>query len=686
MHRMSFNQGAMSHKPVSSYRRDIDGLRAISVLMVVAFHAFPKWFSGGFIGVDVFFVISGFLITGIILDDVDAQRFSILRFYQRRIRRIFPALLVLLVSVLVAGWFLLSPDEYKQLGWHVFSSGLFFQNITLFFEAGYFDVVADYKPLLHLWSLSVEEQFYLVYPLLLAVLARAGRLTLGVTALAALSLGACLFQTHSQGHSVQSFYLPQYRFWELLMGSLVQIRTRSSGALPFRWLSLLGIVLLAAGLAFTSRTTPFPGLMTLLPVFGAVCILGAQPSNWFASRILGARLLVAIGLISYPLYLVHWPLFSFARLLTAQEPTWLIKSALILSSCVLAVLTYFVVERPLRFGGSKAGTSWLDWRTIVLVSGMLLSILAGYYVCITGGVPSRPVASLLDRYIQDRIGVSVEIKKRYRLVSCAREPLISRGAHPDCSMYGPNSASETIVVWGDSHADAWASVFFEIAQKRGARIVLFHHLGFPPLLDVVRTDIEAKAHNCMDPERAKAIVESIQQLKPSHVFLIARWSLYANGWYKGGKLLPATHFLSTNPDTPADLATSRQALATKLPETVYALAQASPVTIVKTLPVLKSDIDAIFLGRAIATSVEEHLTAEQFSNHLIEGLVKNSDPSLRPITVMDPASLMCAEDTCAAIIGRTVMYNDDNHITSQGAMLYEDTLASYLKPAGSSAE
>ena len=149
----------MSNEAIQNYRRDIDGLRAISVLIVLAFHAFPEWVAGGFIGVDVFFVISGFLITGIILNDVDAGRFTILRFYHRRIRRIFPALVVVLLLSLLAGWVLLSNDEYKQLGWHVFASGLFFQNIALFSEAGYFDIVADYKPLLHLWSLSVEEQF-----------------------------------------------------------------------------------------------------------------------------------------------------------------------------------------------------------------------------------------------------------------------------------------------------------------------------------------------------------------------------------------------------------------------------------------------------------------------------------------------------------------------------------------------
>lgn len=669
----------MSKEPISHYRRDIDGLRAISVLIVVAFHAFPELVPGGFIGVDVFFVISGFLITGIILNDVDSQRFTIWRFYHRRIRRIFPALLAVLLSVLVAGWLLLGPEEYKQLGWHIFSSGLFFQNIALFLEAGYFDIVADYKPLLHLWSLSVEEQFYLFYPIFAALLVRRGKLVPAVIAVALLSCGACLFQTHVKGEAAQSFFLPQYRFWELMAGSLIQIYTRSVGTLSYRYLPVVGVLILSLGVGLTSRSTPFPGLMTLLPVFGAMCVLVTQPTNWFSSRVLGARVMVAIGLISYPLYLIHWPIFSFARIITAHEPTWLVKCGLILGSCFLATITYFLVEKPLRFGSSKSNRRWLDWRTIALVTGMAFSTASGYYVFSSGGVPSRAIASNLQRYINDRISVGIEIERRYKHLSCDREPLIARGALPACSLYGPNTASETIVVWGDSHAEAWASVFFEIAQKRGVRVVLFRHQGCAPLLDVIRTDGQTNASNCTHPERAKAIVETVQRLKPSHVFFIARWSLYANGWYKGGNLQAATHFLSTSPDTPADLATSRQALATKLPETVYGLAQVSPVTIVKTLPILKADIDAVFLGRVTATSLEEHRATEQFPNQLIEELIKNSDPSLRPITVMDPANLICTGGTCAVTLNLTVMYKDDNHITPQGSLLYEGEIIKFLQ-------
>jgi peptidoglycan/LPS O-acetylase OafA/YrhL len=663
----------MSHEPIHNYRRDIDGLRAISVLIVLAFHAFPEWVPGGFIGVDVFFVISGFLITGIILNDIEADRFTILRFYHRRIRRIFPALVVVLFLVLIAGWSLLSNDEYKQLGWHVFASGLFFQNIALFSEAGYFDIAADYKPLLHLWSLSVEEQFYLVYPLFIFLIARSRALAIWVASIAAFSFGACMFQTYVRADAVNSFFLPQYRFWELMAGSLVQIGLRSKRGISFTYLPVIGVLLLAVGVAFTSRSIPFPGFITLLPVVGAMCVLMGNPTSWFSSRLLGSGIMVSIGLISYPLYLFHWPLFSFARIVTTHEPSTIMKWGLILASFVLATVTYLLVERPLRFGASKSNSRWKDWRTIALLATMIVAICAGYYIFRNGGLPSRAISSHLGRHIHDRISVGIEIENRYKHLSCDQEALVDRGALPACSMYGPKDAQDTIVVWGDSHAEAWMSVFFDIAKRFNKRVIIFRQLGCAPLLDAVRTDGQAHSQNCAS-ERAKAIVATVQNLKPKHVFLVARWSLYANGWYVGGNLQPATHFLSTDPNQPADMELSRKTIATKLPETIYAMAQAAPVTIIRTLPVLKADVEAIFLERTTPTTLAEHRAWESFTDHIIDTTIRNAPPSHKPITTLDPAELLCSEDPCAIAINNTVMYKDDNHISAQGSLLFENEI------------
>lgn len=669
----------MSQAHIANYRRDIDGLRAISVLIVLVFHAFPEWLPGGFIGVDVFFVISGFLITGIIVNDIEANRFTILSFYNRRIRRIFPALIVTLTSALIGGWILLSNEEYQQLAWHVLASGFFFQNITLFSEAGYFDVVADYKPLLHLWSLSVEEQFYVAYPLLLLLLARSRALLFWIGLLALISFAACMFQTYIVGEAANAFFLPQYRFWELLAGALVQIKMRSTGKIASPYLSLIGVLLLSIGVCCTSRFIPFPSLITLLPVVGAMCVLAGDSKSAFSARILGSSILVALGLISYPLYLFHWPLFSFARIVTAQEPSASLKLGLIALSVALATVTYLLIERPLRFAKTRSKSKWGDWRVGIILIGMALAIGGGYYVYRSNGVASRAIGSNLDRHMRDRITVGIEIEKRYKHRSCDREPLLDRAALSGCLMYGPDDASETIVVWGDSHAEAWSSVFFDIADRFGKRVIIFRQLGCAPILDAVRTDGGAFSQNCKNSDYSKAVVATVQNLKPKRVFLVARWSLYSNGWYVGGQLQPATHFLSTNSGRPATLETSRETIRSNLPKTLYALAEAAPVTVVKTIPILKAGVEAIFLKRMAPTTAAEHRLTEGFVNDIFEHAMLSAPSSLKAISTWDPAELLCREDQCAIAINKTVMYRDDNHITPQGSLLFENEILGTLR-------
>jgi hypothetical protein len=241
-------------------------------------------------------------------------------------------------------------------------------------------------------------------------------------------------------------------------------------------------------------------------------------------------------------------------------------------------------------------------------------------------------------------------------------------------MYGPDDAADTIIVWGDSHAEAWASVFFDIAKRFNKRVILYRQIGCAPLLDVVRTDGQAHSQNCMTSERATAIVHSIQQLNPKHVFLVARWSLYAHGWYVGGTLQPATHFLSTDPHQPGNVESSQKTLATKVPETLYAIAQAAPITVIKTIPVLKADVEAIFIKRTTPTTLTEHRQREGFTDEVIESAIKNAPASLHPITILDPAELVCSQEECATAINNTVMYKDDNHITPQGSLLFENQI------------
>ena len=383
------------------YRADIDGLRAIAVLSVVGFHAFPTWVKGGFIGVDIFFVISGFLISTIIFQSLQRGSFGFAEFYSRRIRRIFPALLVVLVASFAFGWIALLPHEYKQLGKHIAGGAGFVSNFVMWSESGYFDDAADTKPLLHLWSLGIEEQFYIVWPLLLW-LSWKRRLNLLAVALAVGVISFALNVYDAGTDVLAAFYEPQSRFWELMTGSvLAYLMRHGRGVAPPEpasrglkaWLhrqihapeahgpngktlrdiqSALGAALIAVGLFVITKDKLFPGWWALLPTVGAALLILAGAQARFNAAVLSNRVLVWIGLISFPLYLWHWPLLSFARIVEGETPSRELRVAAVLVSIVLAWLTYALIEKPIRSG--KHGQS----KAIILFMLMLVVGGVGY--------------------------------------------------------------------------------------------------------------------------------------------------------------------------------------------------------------------------------------------------------------------------------------------------------------------
>lgn len=355
----------MSSNLLPDYRPDIDGLRAVAVLSVVAFHAFPDAVRGGFVGVDVFFVISGFLISTIILRSLDAGNFSFADFYARRIKRIFPALALVLATFLLLGWAFFLKDEFRQLGAHTVAGAAFLSNFLLMREAGYFDTAAELKPLLHLWSLGIEEQFYLVWPLLLALAYRFRRNPM-VVILTILAISFALNVGRAGGrHAVQTFYHPLTRFWELLLGSTlawISLHGREAFDAALRRLlpatdrqsslqdtkSFLGLAFISAAVLLLDRDCIFPGWWALLPTLGAFLLISAGPNAAVNRRLLAHPVLVFVGLISYPLYLWHWPLLAFARIIEAGTPSAALRIALVALGIVLAYLTYRFVERPVR--------------------------------------------------------------------------------------------------------------------------------------------------------------------------------------------------------------------------------------------------------------------------------------------------------------------------------------------------
>ncbi len=381
------------------YRPDIDGLRAVAVLSVVFYHGFPGSLRGGFVGVDIFFMISGFLISTIIFQSIDQGSFSVSNFYSRRIRRIFPALAIVLISVLAFGWLCLFPDELQQLGKHTAASAGFIQNFILWREVGYFDNASETKPLLHIWSLGIEEQFYLIWPLLLWMASKLGKINDGhheklCCFLATISVFVLSFVLNLdlvKLDPAKTFYLPQYRFFELALGGMLSwwvlygsgIWTTPVDKQKRAFLarfderrirnvsSITGFLILLIAFGQFNKQTVFPGKNALIPIFATAMIIWAGPQSWFNNKILSNKVLVWFGLISFPLYLWHWPIFAFGRIVYGGIPALEFRFIAVAISILLSWLTVRFIEGPFRFGNTRVP---LKLATLGLV------------VCAVGGI------------------------------------------------------------------------------------------------------------------------------------------------------------------------------------------------------------------------------------------------------------------------------------------------------------
>jgi peptidoglycan/LPS O-acetylase OafA/YrhL len=368
------------------YRSDIDGLRAFAVTSVLIFHAFPSFIPGGFVGVDVFFVISGFLISGIIFKELESSCFSFASFYARRVKRIFPALITVLTTSYAFGWFFLFNDDFRRLGSHIFRATLFLSNFILWREAGYFDNAADTKPLLHLWSLGIEEQFYIVWPVILWVFWRFKALRLPLVAL--LTTASLVWNIYqSQLDLTHDFYSPLTRFWELSAGAWLALHLGRHPKAHQRanLISGLAVFLLLAAVYVIDSKKAFPGGWALMPVLGAVLLIYAGPTAWCNRVLFSNPAMVWVGAISYPLYLWHWPALAFARIVEGATPSITVRLGAVSLAALLAWGTYVWIEKPIRFGWKSA------LRTPLLILAMAVLGYVGLACKNAGGYPDRPI-------------------------------------------------------------------------------------------------------------------------------------------------------------------------------------------------------------------------------------------------------------------------------------------------------
>lgn len=497
-----------------AYRPDIDGLRAVAIISVVIYHALPGVFPGGFVGVDVFFVISGFLISSILLRNLHQGTFSIANFYLSRTRRLLPALVTVLVAAYGAGWLLLMPQEFSQLGTQIVGGATFLQNFVLWRQEGYFDSASELKPLMHLWSLGIEEQFYLIYPLILWFSFKRRVLLPAILACAAVSFLLNILRV--QAHPVEAFFLPHTRFWELLLGGALACWMLRPDAFWHRLPGLLsdlasglGLLLIASPVVLLDSHRAFPGWWALLPVTGTLLLLASANTSRLGRHVLANRVFVYIGLISYPLYLWHWPLLSFGKMLDPNLPT-AARVTLALASVVLAALTYHWIEKPLRARVRPR-------IAVSLLGGSLVAVaLTGFQAVASQGIPSRLPDAL-----------QAVANYRYAYEADARYPACWLTAKDSGSAFAPECfenlgvhGTKSLIVWGDSYA---ARLYPGIATAFGDRysIAQTTRNSCPPLLD-------NQYDTCRDSN--EFTFSLIKKHPNATVVMFAVWDQYAKDW------------------------------------------------------------------------------------------------------------------------------------------------------------
>jgi peptidoglycan/LPS O-acetylase OafA/YrhL len=653
------------------YRADIDGLRAVAVLSIVLFHLGVDAFGGGYVGVDIFFVISGFLITSIIVRELADGSFTIARFYERRVRRILPALIVVLVATLLVGLVMLRPAQLGELAKSAIATSFFSSNFYFHSLSGYFDGPSEAKPLLHTWSLAVEEQYYILFPLLLILLKRRlnGRYRLPVVVLSVLSLGACVVTTGIS--ETTAFFLIPFRAWELLLGSLLAlgtvppVRTYASRNL----LAVGGLVLVLTSVFLFTASTPFPGAAALLPTLGTAAVIHAGSAGPNAiGRALSVRPMVFIGLISYSLYLWHWPVVVYAKQYLINEPTDAEKGMMFLAALVLATLSWKYVEAPFRdrrrFAPRArlfAGAGAVSLLVVVAAAGLVLA----------GGLPGRNLPEGMSGIVAADPG--------WQHWKDCEELGEDNNRNPELCDIGLEGVDPSFMLWGDSHALALASAVNLTAADAAEGGLIAVRTGCPPLLGIAR---EGRA-SCVEFNRA--ILSRLQAEDGIRtVVLAARWTLAADGErYKNepGRAVVLTDF-EASPDMPADNASLFER---GLGRTLDALEQAGKtVVLVGQVPEIGLDVPASnysarLTGRdvnqMIAPSIDEFDQRTRTARSVLDRVLSG-----RNVRRIEPASRLCDEQRCAVAVDGVPLYRDDNHLSLRGNVLIADLFDSVFEP------
>jgi len=644
-----------------NYRPDVDGLRAIAVIPVVFYHAGLAGISGGFVGVDVFFVISGYLITRIIHDEMLEQRFSILHFYERRARRILPALFTVMTVTLAMGWYWLAPSEYDALARAAGSVLAFLSNVWFWRNSGgYFDGATDYLPLLHTWSLAVEEQFYILFPLLLLGLVRLGvRVTQLVTlAMVTVSLALAVWATPQMPSA--SFYLLPTRFWELGVGSLLAIGLAPNTAprLLREGVAATGLAAILYAVIVYDDSTVFPGLAAIPPVLGAAGLIWAGGAGGsFANRALALRPVVFVGLLSYSLYLWHWPIMAFARNLLMDlhlPPVW--QAGTIALSLLLAFVSWRLVERPFRSTASRG----MSRMTVFAASGAGLVAVGtiALFIAVTGGAATQ-------RFDAIRLAAYHAVVDRSPRDWTCGGGIVERCAF-EVSQYGDDTAW---AIWGDSHAGVLLPAVLAVASEQNRAVYLVGKGGCPPLPGLSRSDMPLSENVACEALNQEALRILRSELNIDTVFLAARWPIYVEGTWIASEGRGTIEMVSDPAaDQPID---NRDAVAAALETVVVQLREAGlQVVLLGPVPEMPWDVTArlqaaVLFDFALPENIPDLPALEarlSGSNAILSGLAER----IEGVAFIPIAPILCKPD-CRLSDDGVPRYSDNNHLTQHGA-------------------
>jgi peptidoglycan/LPS O-acetylase OafA/YrhL len=664
-------------RPKGFYRPDIDGMRALAVLAVVAYHYSPANLPGGFIGVDVFFVISGYLITGILVKAIENNEFPTFHgllsdFYQRRIRRIFPTLILVLTACLVIGWLVLFSAEYERLGKYVAAGAGYVENFVLWNEAGYFDHVSIDKTLLHLWSLAVEEQFYIAWPLLLWVITRRHwPLLKSIAVIAAVTFVLNVSLVFS-GHVTHAFYSPVSRTWELMVGAWLAVGHRRDVPWLARWRSAQswgGIALIVAGLALIEPASAFPGFWALMPVLGTALIVNAGPDTFLNRRLLSRRPVVWVGLISYPLYLWHWALLSLVVIVFGDNnATFRHASRLVLFvvSVLLAWLSYRYFEDPIR--RSRRGFTAVSLTAAIAVLG-----LAGLAVYALSGIPDRPasfVSVKAEQYVKSmQMGTLANSQDCFNpQTNMTFLQKQGRDAYLPAKWYcelGDTHSTTVVLAYGDSHARAMIPTLDKYGKATNTKIVFSSIGSCLPLTGVmVSTDYPNACR-----EMGEKMIQLATEARPKAVVLIEAWT----GYLGAGKI-HVEHSI-----------TGGQALRTALSDTLALYQKLGiPVVLMEDNPHQRTSVPTASI-RFTANPSDLRLNANAVTRHAydkqdarVNAILKSVASQYKTASVLEIGDALCNSKICPWAMQNTFFYYDSGHLSDAGALRVYPLFAEHM--------